>query len=96
VQCFAVKNTSPVNSGAKLPPQGTEDFFHLGIPEDSPYLGLSQVRIAPCYPLFPPYLVFDSGIVLVLDVRNGLGLVFDLFGASVFGSPPVAPKRVPK
>ena len=35
-------------------------------------------------------------LVLVLDVRNGLGLAFDLFGASVFGSPPVAPKRVPK
>jgi hypothetical protein len=37
-----------------------------------------------------------QNLVLVLDGRNGVVLAFYLFGASVFGSPPVAPKRVPK
>ena len=31
-------------------------------------------------------------LVLVLDGRNGVVLAFNLFGASVFGSPPVDPK----
>jgi len=35
-------------------------------------------------------------LVLVLDGCNGLGLVFDLFGASVFWVPAGHPKRVPK
>jgi len=56
------KNTCHVNSGRSLAPQGGDNFFPLGIPEDSLILGaITGTRSPPVIPYFPPYLVFDSG-----------------------------------
>ena len=52
----------PVNCGAKPCGHPDDNFFRLGIPEDSLILApITGAALTPVYPPFPPYLVFDSG-----------------------------------
>src|SRR4051794_33595275 len=64
LQCnpLGAKNTCPVNSGRSRFPHLRDNFFPLGIPEDSLILGpITGAGCPPVIPHFPPYLVFDSG-----------------------------------